>query len=91
MLRKYLEKSYVQSLLIAVISTLVFKLFHKKNKDENKSNVNFVELFKVFVSTAVSAQFILFSLNFKFGEVGGGGKNNLNFEIHDIMTGKPSF
>jgi len=90
MLQEYLEKNYIQSLLIGVISTIVFKLLHKKNKDTKKSAVDWLSLLKVLVSSTLAALIVLYSRS-KFPQMCGGASKNLNLEIQDIMTGKPTF
>ncbi len=90
MLQQYLEKNYIQSLLIGVISTIVFKLLHKKNKDTKKSPVDWISLLKVFVSTTLAALIVLYTRS-RFPKMCGGAGKNLNLEIQDIMTGKPAF
>ena len=91
MLRQYLNKSYVQSLIIGVLSSIIYKLFNR-NK-EKQDNVGFITLLKVFLASTVAALFVLYSVIFKLGNVlkqTGGNLENV-IEPQQIMTGKPGF
>tara|TARA_Y100001970_G_scaffold200477_1_gene243866 strand:- start:304 stop:576 length:273 start_codon:yes stop_codon:yes gene_type:complete len=90
MLKQYLNKPYVQSLIIGVLSSVIYKLINR-NKDE-KNNVGFIALLKVFFASTVATLFVLYTVNFKMGsklkQVGGSLEN---LEPQQIMTGKPAF
>ena len=91
MLRQYLNKSYFQSLIIGVLSSIIYRLLNR-NKDK-QNNVGFVALLKVFLASTVASLFVLYSVNFKLGNIlkqTGGNLENV-IEPQQIMTGKPSF
>ena len=91
MLKQYLDKHYVQSMLIGILASIIYKLVNR-NKN-NKNNTGFVSLLKVFLASAVASLFVLYSVNFNLGTIlkqSGGTVENI-IQPQQIMTGKPDF
>ena len=92
MFLEYLNKHYVQSLIIGVISSIVYKLINRS--EDNKHKIGFVTLLKVFFTSTVSALFVLYTVNFKLPlkQIGGSSCNvETPLQVQEIMTGKPTF
>ena len=90
MLYQYLSKPYIQSLVIGILSSVVYKLLNRN--DAKKQNAGFVSLLKVFLASTVSALFVLYTINFKLLKTSQNGENIKDVvTVQKIMTGKPSF
>ena len=90
MLRQYLSRPYIQSLIIGILSSVIYKLLNRRN-DAKKTNIGFVSLLKVFLASTVSSLFILYTINFQLLNTSQSGGNIKVVTPQKIMTGKPSF
>lgn len=90
MLRQYLSRPYIQSLIIGILASVIYKLLNRRN-DAKKTNIGFVSLLKVFLASTVSALFILYTVNFQLPKTAQSGGNSNVITPQKIMTGKPSF
>ena len=90
MLRQYLSRPYIQSLIIGIISSVIYKLLNRRN-DAKKTNTGFVSLLKVFLASTISSLFILYTINFQLPKTSQNGGNIKVITPQKIMTGKPSF
>ena len=89
---KYLKKPYIQALIVGTVTIVIYYLLNKKN-DNDKQNLNMVNLLKVFLSTTISSLAVIYLSNTKMNVtkslMSGGGTNVTNTQ--NIMTGKPQF
>ena len=90
MLHQYLSRPYIQSLIIGILSSVIYKLLNRRN-DVKKTNTGFVSLLKVFLASTVSSLFILYTVNFQLPKTAQSGGNIKVITPQKIMTGKPSF
>ena len=90
MLRQYLSRPYIQSLIIGILSSVIYKLLNRRN-DAKKTNTGFVSLLKVFLASTISSLFILYTINFQLSKTSQNGGNIKVITPQKIMTGKPSF
>ena len=91
MLRQYLSRPYIQSLIIGILSSVIYKLLNRRN-DAKKTNIGFVSLLKVFLASTVAALFVLYTVSFKLLKTSQSGGNIKDIvTVQKIMTGKPSF
>ena len=89
---KYLNKPYIQALIVGTVTVVIYYLLNQKT-DNDKQNLNMVNLLKVFLSTTISSLAIIYLSNTKMSVtkslMSGGGTNVTNTQ--NIMTGKPQF
>ena len=93
-MNNYLQKPYFKAILIGTLTSVVFYMLNYKNKTNDKNQIGFVDILKVFIASTISSLAILYVSNFKFKtklQSGGGGEGTNAPNTQTIMTGKPSF
>lgn len=95
-LRDYLNKNYVQSLLIGFVTTFVYTLLEKNRTSEEQvsTSMKIVVLLKVFLASSIASIAVLYCVRFNKQTEGGGG-GNVSVQApaleQSILTGKPNF
>tara|TARA_Y100000590_G_C15658932_1_gene991784 strand:+ start:211 stop:537 length:327 start_codon:yes stop_codon:yes gene_type:complete len=106
-IRDYLNKYYIQSLFIGVISTVIYKLQQRTNKESTNTvptSMKLLELLKVFLASSLGSIIVLYTLHYVLSskKLSGGGEKmptiqtqpavaNISTLQQPIMTGKPTF
>ena len=91
-MNKYLNKPYIQALIVGTITVVIYYLLNKKN-DQDQQHLNMVNLLKIFLSTTVSSLAVIYISNTKVSvekSLMSGGSTNVT-HTQNIMTGKPQF
>ena len=95
-IQEYVNKQYIQALLIGFFASVFYKLLYRSRNAKNNQTPKLLELAKIFLAATLASIIVLYTLHFTFAKNvnQSGGGNNLS-ELQPtqpvIMTGKPSF